>query len=83
MNDMPKPQEEPYEPIRGRDSGLTGRPVRWEEFKQRCRAHRPVDLIRALAVIGAGEFRRTPRPTEEVRLEPEWAIAAVIRESLA
>lgn len=81
MNGMTEPREVPYEP-RGRDPGLTGRAVQWEEFKQRCRAHRPIDLVRALAAIGARDFDGRPVQPKTSGSNP-WAVAAVIRESLA
>ncbi len=70
------------EGIRGRDPGLTGRPVRWEEFKQRCRAHHPEQLLLVLAAMSAAEFDGTPVSPKTAGWNP-WAVAAVVRESLA
>ena len=76
------PEQEASPRLRGRDPGLTDRAVRWEEFKQRCRAHRPSELLRVLAAIAADAFDgRAVRPTAS-GWNP-WAIAAVARESLA
>jgi len=58
------------------------RPVRWEEFVQRVRAHRPTDLLRALAVIAARDFTGALVQPRTSGWNP-WAIAAVARESIA
>lgn len=68
--------------VRGRDAGFTDRPVTWAEFKQRCRAHKPEELLRTLAALSAERFdgrQRTPMTDD---WNP-WAVAAVLRENLA
>lgn len=57
-------------------------PVRWEEFRQRVRAHRPSELLPAIAAESARQFDGGPLRIDPRRLQP-WALAAIARESLA
>ncbi len=36
------------------------RPVRWDEFRQRIRAHQPSDLLPAIAVLPCFDLGATP-----------------------
>lgn len=56
--------------------------VRWEEFRQRIRAHRPSELLSAVAAEGARRFNGGPLKIDPAGVQP-WALAAIARESLA
>lgn len=58
------------------------RPVRWDEFRQRIRAHRPSELLPAIAAAGAEQFDGGPLKINPAGLQP-WGLAEIARESLA
>lgn len=58
------------------------RPVRWQEFVQRIRAHRRTDLLRTLAAVAAEDFTGLVAAPRTGGWNP-WSIAAVARESIA
>jgi hypothetical protein len=64
-------------------SPYADRPVRWQEFVQRVRAHRPSDLLPALASISVNAFSGGGVIQAEPRGWNPWGVAAVARESLA
>lgn len=61
----------------------SNRPVRWQEFAQRVRAHRPSDLLPALANISVTAFSDAGVIKPDPRGWNPWCLAAVARECLA
>lgn len=58
------------------------RPVTWSGFVQRVRAHRPQELLEALAAVSSADFTGGPIAPRAGGWN-QWAVAAVARESIA
>lgn len=67
---------------RGRAPGLTSRAPRWSEFRQQVRAHKPSELLPAIAAASARRYDGGPLKVDPRDYQP-WVLAGIARESLA
>lgn len=67
---------------RGRHPGYTSRAARWSELKQQVRAHKPSELLPAIAAASARIYDYGPLEVNPRGFQP-WVLAGIARESLA